>query len=70
MQTLTKDETIFLSRVADVLVSNPTLTMEEAMKAVLARDEQLWLEVASKTEVGKTIADEMCSDVYRRLRAA
>jgi hypothetical protein len=70
MTTLTKAETVFLSRVADVLVANPTFTNEEAMRAVLARDEQLWLEVATRTPVGNAIAENIARDVHRRARAA
>lgn len=66
--TLTKNEEIFLSRAADVMVADPTLTPEQAMRAVLARDEELWLAATAQTEMGETIRHELSASVYRACR--
>lgn len=68
--TLTKNETVFLSRVADVMVANPALSIEDGMRAVLARDEELWLKIFTKPDLRNEVVSEMATDVYSRLRAA
>jgi hypothetical protein len=66
--TLTTNEKVFLNRTAAVMAANPALSIEDAMREVLARDEALWLEVATRTEAGNAIASAICEDVYKRAR--
>ena len=69
MTELTKDEKQFLDRAAILMADNPDLSPIDAMKQTLARDEQLWLLVAGKSDEAQLIRDAMAREVYMRIRA-
>lgn len=66
--TLTAAEQTFISRMADEIVRNPSLSMEDAAKAVLARDQELWLMATANTDQGKTIRSTLAQQTYEALR--
>lgn len=65
---LTKDEIAFFARVADYIVKNPGTKIVEACKAILKRDEELYLKATAKTEEGDAIRHAMCAVIYRQAR--
>lgn len=70
---LTNDERTFFTRVADYMVEakmdlSTAGNIEAACKAVLERDEQLWLLSVSATEEGAAIRSALCAEVYHRCR--
>jgi len=65
---LTEDEAAFISRMADHLIANPGMSIEDVARAVLARDMELFIVATGRTKEGETIRDTMMSETYRRAR--
>jgi hypothetical protein len=66
---LTKAEKAFLDRVALQMVDNPNLSLEDAMRAVRARDEELWLMTMADDEQGKAIRHSLAVATYEAIRS-
>lgn len=70
---LTDNERTFFSRVAIHMVEHNLDpagqgNIEAACRSVLARDEALWLAVATKTSEGQAIAAALCEATYKKAR--
>lgn len=65
---LTTAEQTFISRMADEIVRNPSLSMDDAAKLVLARDEQLWSTAMKKDARGEAIRSALCRHAYHKAR--
>lgn len=63
---LTEAEKTFLRRMVPAVMAGATL--EEAGRAVLARDEELWLAAIAKDDQGQAIRDSLCYLVYKHAK--
>ena len=77
MTEFTKDEAIFLQRVALKMKAlgfdnpdNIEQDMETAMKAVLEDDKRLWLLSATNPEAYRVVQNDITQRVYNQLNAA
>lgn len=65
---MTQDEQIFFQRVA-LTMKQDALGIEDAMRAVLKRDEELFLLKTTNPEQWKMIVHEMAADLYQTFQA-
>ena len=69
-KTLGPGDMIFLDRALLKLVADPTLSLEEAMRAVCEDDRRISTAIWSNKELRAAVVDELVGSVFKKCRAA
>ena len=62
-----KQTKLFLSRAAMIMLENPQMTFEQAMRKTLERDREIAAMFDKSTERGQEMRDKLAEDIWNRV---